>query len=45
MTSGNHMWNIVEYEGRYYFFDFTVVASLYKTSLHYYKWIEARDYG
>lgn len=36
VTSGNHMWNIVEYEGKYYFFDSTVATSLYKTSSHYY---------
>ena len=35
-TSGPHMWNIVKYEGKYYFFDSTVATSVPKTSKRYY---------
>ena len=35
-TSGAHMWNIIKYKGKYYFFDATVAASLKEESKHYY---------
>ncbi len=35
-TSGPHMWNIVKYEGKYYFFDSTVATGLKKSSKRYY---------
>ena len=35
-TSGPHMWNVVEYDGKYYFFDSTVATSL-KSSSEYYE--------
>ena len=34
-TSGPHMWNVVEYDGKYYFFDSTVATSLDKSSKYY----------
>ena len=36
VTSKNHMWNIVEYNGKYYFFDSTVAASRKKNTPGYY---------
>lgn len=35
-TTGPHMWNIVKYKGKYYFFDSTVAASISETSEYYY---------
>lgn len=35
-TSGRHMWNVVEYNGKYYFFDSTVASSIYMSSSYYY---------
>ena len=35
-TSDGHMWNLIEYEGKYYFFDSTVAAGLGKKSKYYY---------
>lgn len=34
-TSGPHMWNVVEYDGKYYFFDSTVATSLNSSSKYY----------
>ena len=36
VTSGRHMWNIVKYEGKYYYFDATVAVSLTEDSPYYY---------
>lgn len=36
MTTGPHMWNIVKYNGKYYFFDATVATSVSKESSYYY---------
>ena len=36
MTSGLHMWNIIEVDGKYYYFDSTIAASLPKTDSRYY---------
>lgn len=35
-TSGPHMWNIVEYKDKYYYFDSTAAASFRDKSLSYY---------
>lgn len=35
-TTGPHMWNIIKYKGKYYYFDSTVAASISDTSEHYY---------
>lgn len=42
-TSDLHMWNIVEYNGKYYFFDSTVATSLKKTSDHYYDGLKQEE--
>lgn len=34
--SNNHMWNIVEYDGKYYYFDATVAACINKDNDQYY---------
>lgn len=46
-TSDAHMWNIVKYQGKYYYFDSTVATSLKKSSPYYYnglKQTEMNDY-
>ncbi len=35
-TTGPHMWNIIKYKGKYYFFDSTVATSVPRTSKRYY---------
>lgn len=35
-TTGPHMWNIIKYKGKYYYFDSTIAASISDTSEHYY---------
>ena len=39
-TTGRHMWNIVKYNGRYYYFDATVAVSLKEDSPYYYDGLE-----
>lgn len=36
VISSDHMWNIVEYKGKYYYFDSTVASCFHKTSEYYY---------
>ena len=46
-TTGAHMWNIVKYKGKYYFFDATVAASIKQDSKYYYdglKQTQMEDY-
>jgi len=36
MSDDSHMWNIVQYDGHYYYFDSTIAVGLKKSSEHYY---------
>ncbi len=46
-TSGYHMWNIIEIDGKYYFYDSTVASSIKNDSSYYYYGLiqnEFKDY-
>ena len=46
-TSSRHMWNIVELDGKYYYYDSTVAACMKKGSKHYYdglRQVEFKEY-
>lgn len=48
ITGHNHMWNVVEYEGKYYYFDSTTAACTKKDHISYYNGLtqtEMNDYG
>lgn len=42
-TGGPHMWNIIEYDGKYYFFDSTVATSVKNSSPHYYDGLKQEE--
>ena len=43
-TSSRHMWNIVELDGKYYYYDSTVAACTKKSSRNYYNGIKQEEF-
>ncbi len=44
-TTGGHMWNIVEIDGKYYYYDSTVAACRKKTSKGYYDGLKQEEFA
>ncbi len=44
-TTGPHMWNIVEVDGKYYYFDSTVAACIKETHYAYYDGLKQSQFG